>query len=284
MGYFLPKKYKDLHNPCFYFHDILAKIVVEGERKKLFNTIIKSENYEDSKSSEKCKENIFEWLKTKGYKKEMELILIRQILLATLSDFCHYVYEALKCSEKGKLSITYTLLRKPFKDTLLIYEWILADRNKFLDCFQLDPEHYDIGNIDQACKKDYITKSLGLIKYKTFNADFIYDIRYSKKIHYGLEGLWNRANHIVTTCEHYKTESMNLNFVFSNNIDKEKQWHHLYILLPSLLFYTIEVVQALLDREIGYKKFRILSKTMHERAFGFIAVSNLLAKIKTENS
>ena len=35
MGYFLPKKYKELHNLCFYLHDILAQVVVEGEKKGL---------------------------------------------------------------------------------------------------------------------------------------------------------------------------------------------------------------------------------------------------------
>jgi len=39
MGYFLPNKYKELHNLCFYLHDILVQIVVEGENKKLFDTI-----------------------------------------------------------------------------------------------------------------------------------------------------------------------------------------------------------------------------------------------------
>lgn len=41
MGYFLPQKYKELHNLCFYLHDILAQVVVEGENKKLFDTIYK---------------------------------------------------------------------------------------------------------------------------------------------------------------------------------------------------------------------------------------------------
>ena len=38
MGYFLPIKYKELHNLCFYLHDILAQVVVEGENKKNCST------------------------------------------------------------------------------------------------------------------------------------------------------------------------------------------------------------------------------------------------------
>lgn len=41
MGYFLPIKYKELHNLCFYLHNILAQVVIEGEKKKLLDTVIK---------------------------------------------------------------------------------------------------------------------------------------------------------------------------------------------------------------------------------------------------
>jgi len=104
---------------------------------------------------------------------------------------------------------------------------------------------------------------------ETFNADFIYNIRYSKKTEYSLERLWNMANHLVTTSKDYKTESLNLNFVFSGDVSKESQWNYLYSVLPYLLFYTVEVIQTVLDREIGENKFDILFKTFEERAKKF---------------
>ena len=108
------------------------------------------------------------------------------------------------------------------------------------------------------------------INYRqTFNAAFIYSLRYSKKDEYGLERLWNLANHLVTTCKYYKTESLNLNFIFSGADSKESQWNYLYSVLPYLLFYTVEVIQVVLDREIGENKFDILFETFEERAKKF---------------
>jgi len=269
MGYFLPKKYKELHNLCFYLHDILVQVVVEGEKKKLFDTVVK---FEKSGDVETIKDNndILEWLITNGYENEFKSIVIKQVLIATISDYCHYVYEALRCSEKSKLAITYTLLRKPLKDNLLLFEWIMTNRNEFLENFQKDSNCYAIDKIDSTKKKIFIECSVNQINYcETFDADFIYNIRYSKKTDYSLERVWNIANHIVTTSKYYKTESLNLNFVFSGADSKESQWNYLYSVLPYLLFYTVEVIQVILDREIGENKLDILFETFEERAKKF---------------
>ena len=266
MGHFLPKKYKELHNLCFYLHDILAQVVVEGEKKKLFDTVIKFKKSGDIEIFESS-DDILAWLIANGYEEEFESIVIKQVLIATVSDYCHYIYEALKCSEKSKLAITYTLLRKPLKDNLLFFEWIMANRDEFMENFQKDSNCYAINKIDSTKKKKFIKYSVKQINYsKAFSADFIYNIRYSKKTDYSLERLWNRANHLVTTMEYYKTESLNLNFVFSGAISKESQWNYLYLVLPYLLFYTVEVVQGVLEQEIGKNKFSILIETSEERA------------------
>lgn len=269
MGYFLPKKYKELHNLCFYLQDILVQAVVEGEKKKLFDTVVKFKKTDDIEAV-KDNNDILEWLITNGYEDEFKSIVIKQVLIATISDYCHYVYEALRCSEKSKLAITYTLLRKPLKDNLLLFEWIITNRNEFLENFQKDSNCYAIDRINSTRKKMFIEYSVKQINYsETFNADFIYNIRYSKKTECSLERLWNMANHIVTTSKDYKTESLNLNFVFSGIISKESQWNYLYSVLPYLLFYTVEVIQAVLDQEIGENKFDVLSETFEERAKKF---------------
>jgi len=269
MGYFLPQKYKELHNLCFYLHDIIVEVVKEGEKKKLFHTLYNIKKISDVQAI-KDNDDILEWLYKNDYKEEFNSIIIKQVLIATISDYCHYIYEALQCSEKSKLAITYTLLRKPLKDNLLFFEWILASRNEFLEKFQKDSNYYAIDKIDLTKKKMFIKHSVSKIKYsKTFNADFIYNIRYSKKTNYSLERLWNIANHIVTTSKYYKTESLNLNFVFSGPDSQESQWNYLYSVLPYLLFYTIEVIQVVLDQEIGKNKFEVLIETSEKRANKF---------------
>ena len=269
MGYFLSQKYKELHDLCFYLHGILVQVVKEGEKKKLFHTLYNIKKISDIQTI-KDNDDILEWLSNNGYEDEYKSIVIKQVLIATISDYCHYVYEALKCSEKSKLAITFTLLRKPLKDNLLFFEWILTNRNEFIEKFQKDSNYYAIDKIDSAKKKIFIGCSVNKINYsETFNADFIYNIRYSKKSDYSLERLWNVANHLVTTCKYYKTESLNLNFVFSGPDSQESQWKYLYTVLPYLLFYSIEVIQAVLDQEIGENKFEVLIETFEKRANKF---------------
>ena len=60
-----------------------------------------------------------------------------------------------------------------------------------------------------------------------------------------------------------------MNFIFSGADSKESQWKYLYTVLPYLLFYSIEVIQAVLDREIGKNKFEVLIETSEERAIKF---------------
>lgn len=265
MGYFLPNKYKELHNLCFYLHDILVQVVKEGEKKKLFDTVVKFKKNRDVEKFQDS-DDILEWLINNGHEEEFKSIVIKQVLIATISDYCHYVYEALRCSEKSKLVITYTLLRKPLKDNLLLFEWIMTNRNEFLENFQEDSSCYAIDKIHPTKKKNFIKHSVNHINYcEVFNADFIYNIRYSKQTDYSLERVWNLANHIVTTLRYYKTESLNLNFVFSGADSRESQWNYLYSVLPYLLFYTVEVIQVALDREIGENKFDILFETFEER-------------------
>jgi len=197
MGYFLPQKYKELHDLCFYLHGILVQVVKEGEKKKLFHTLYNIKKISDIQAI-KDNDDILEWLSNNGYEDEYKSIVIKQVLIAMISDYCHYVYEALKCSEKSKLAITFTLLRKPLKDNLLFFEWILTNRNEFIEKFQKDSNYYAIDKIDSAKKKIFIGCSVNKIDYsETFNADFIYNIRYSKKSDYSLERL-----HISVTSGH----------------------------------------------------------------------------------
>ena len=75
--------------------------------------------------------------------------------------------------------------------------------------------------------------------------DYLYEIRYDKTKLYGLESMWNKANHLITSCKNYSTEDMNLNFVFSQENDKINQWESFYTLLPGLLMHTIFVSDAI---------------------------------------
>jgi len=154
----------------------------------------------------------------------------------------------LQTSAKGKLSVTYTLLRKPLKDNLLLLEWLAADPEELLTKFLGDSIiRIESGYLQPAKKKRIIEGAQRRSLYgNIFSTDFLYDLRYNKQALYGFEQIWNKATHIITNREPYATEEANLNFVFSDWESRISQWDYLYDYLPMLLLHAVGVVDAAL--------------------------------------
>lgn len=64
--------------------------------------------------------------------KDLELILTKHIILSITSDFINFVFESLYCAKRGKITVAYALIRKPFTDELLILEQLLYNRSDFI--------------------------------------------------------------------------------------------------------------------------------------------------------
>ena len=245
---FLPKDFRFSHNFAFFLHDMLAGMIVEGEKADIFNVSFKFQSEDEATAFGNLNhEELWEWLATNDKLSHYTLIY-KQICLALLSDFCHFVYEGLQCSKKGKLSVAYSLLRKPFKDNLLIFEWLLAEPADFIEKFyNEDPSVYAPQKLSPERKLKLISAALQKTNScKSFEADFIYDLRYSRTAQYGLARAWDQATHLVTTFEQIKTTPQNFNFVFRNHEAEYSQWQGLYTCIPYLLFYTVGVVEAVI--------------------------------------
>jgi len=248
MPYYLPDRFRFKHNFVFFLHDVLATIVKTGEEKGVFFHSFKlKDKKEADEFNNSSGSKIIDLLISKGYDEEVDEIIKRQIFDAVLCDFLHYLYTALDTSEKGKLSVSFALLRKPFKDNLFILEWILADPKDFFKKFRSVNSHSEIAidRIRPEKKLSIISAARSKMKFSNLPADFLYDLRYDKNKAYGLESIWNKANHLITSYKDYATEDMNLNFVFSHETDKENQWEEFYFVLPSLLIHSLFVCDAI---------------------------------------
>jgi hypothetical protein len=244
MPFLLPQKYHFRHQYIFFLHDILAKIVKVGEKEGHFNQNIKLDNADHQEIlKSKKQEETYDTLMELGYADQLNLLLFKQIFVAVLTDFLQYIYTALETAEKGKLSVTYSLLRKPFKDNLFILEWILSEPDIFLSGFKSTKSYEEIAidNIKQTDKIRIIKIANDRTGIPFLNAEFIYELRYDKSKPYGFESMWQQATHIITTSKHYRTEEMNLNFVFSDYNAKISQWENLYFLMPGLMLYTVNI-------------------------------------------
>lgn len=264
MKQLLPKKYEFSQDFCLFTHDLLAEMISFGEREGLFNHDFQFNKQDEI--NEFLKIDVIhqmKWLDDRGYKDDAKKIFIKQVFPALVADLCHFTFESLSCSAKGKLSVAFHLLRKPFKDNLFYLEWMLADFVDFFGRFHSD----DINNIElnksNINKREIISKALTQANYQgLIGSDFIYSIRYDKNANYGLEPMWQKATHLITSHPSYKTETANLNFIFSNIQDKQAQWQYYYNLVPILLFHSYLVCDALYQKIIPIDQNIAMSNTL----------------------
>ena len=279
MPFFLPVIHHFNHNYCFFLHDLMATIIKEGEANKHFWVKFNPKENEVKEIQELQGSDLYEWMQSNNYQDEADLLSYKQVFVATLADFLQFIFTALRSSEKGHLSVTYSLLRKPLKDNLFILESLLSEPSEFLKKFNSSTSYNDIAIEKQSPekKKKIIIDVLEKIPFGLMNDDFLYNLRYSKKEEYSLEHLWQRATHIVTSCQHYQTESGNLNFVFSDNHSKDSQWNYLYLILPFVLFYTFQISTTI------YNSFVTDGSVFSDEIWDRILIGHILANKNSVN-
>ena len=129
----------------------------------------------------------WDWLEANGYSQHIHGVISRHVIAALLSDFCHFVFEALSCSRKSKLTVAYSLLRKPFKDNLSYLEWLLAEPTVFINTFQHGgPEKLEDHRSKQHLRLPIIKKAVS----KT-STPGMFDANSSMK--YATTGKWGTA-------------------------------------------------------------------------------------------
>jgi hypothetical protein len=248
--YKLPEKFHKNHRVAFIFHDTIANCVRLWEENEMSMGTLSLKNKNELMSIETSNESIITWLLNNGYKDTAKKLVMKFVFHSILADFCHYVYESLVASAKCKLSVAFTLLRKPFKDSLFYLEWFIHNSDEFFDCFMENPEAYAIDKISADRKKEIIKGVVNKIDpmWPQFETD-LYNYRYDKQS-LGGEQFWNRANHLVTTCKHFRTNTGDINFVFMTPDVIEELWNQYYKLVPFLLAYTQEIVFYLMQFHI----------------------------------
>ena len=127
----LPRAYAHGHDLCFLNHGILLQMLVSGEKQGVFLHRLPLRDESERMGLERA-DNVFEWLEQTGRNSERTEVLRTIVFPVLLSDFLHFVFEALDTSRKGKLTVAYSLLRKPIQETLVyIFEVMLTDLERF---------------------------------------------------------------------------------------------------------------------------------------------------------
>ena len=258
----LPDEYHFSHNIAVKLYDDLVWILKDLKTQKKFDTKIQFTKKEEVPDEDD--ENIVDWLIEKGYKKEVDEIISKNLILGIISDICHFIYQALDSTKNMKLTVAFTLIRKPFLENLLIIEQLLTNEEEFLKRFESDSINFDPGKISPLEKKKLIENSLDYISNSfLISSEIIYDLRWDKKTPSSIYANSNLGIHLVTTRNpSYKTQKQNLNLIFSGEKEWKEQLDYFYYFIPILLYYLVEVVDNLV-----FRKKIITKQKLSERKF-----------------
>lgn len=244
----LPNKFNFGHELSFLLHDIMTSLFETAKQTNMFS--INIDIYEDEyKKFLENSEDIGKWILNAKEKNKSAKVLKTIVFPAVLSDMLHCFYEALETSRKGKLTISYMLIRKPLQESLYLLEEIVLSELSFSDKLINNLnllESSSAGGLDGHARRieqifEIIGSDFGL------NSHYISQLRYDKSSEDSFDGICNKSMHLFTNHKSIKTENMNINMIFSGYSQFETQWAYLYSRLPYLLFYTWIIVEHIIN-------------------------------------
>ncbi|MFM0360440.1 hypothetical protein [Paraburkholderia sediminicola] len=251
-GGHLPEGFDASHDLCFVLHDLMAQLIKEGEEVGIFTTRFTVD--EDERSALEQSSNVLDWLEQTNRTDDRANVLVGTVFPAVLSDMLHCIYEALETSRKGKLNVSYMLVRKPLQESLYLLESIVIDRSGFAEKLAEDPlklRPKNAGGVVGHTKR--IQAALdALDDGHRFDAEYLARLRYDKTDVDSFDGICNQAMHLFTEHAAIKTERLNVNFVFSGFDAKVSQWAFLYSRLSYVLLYSFSLVERIATLFVSY--------------------------------
>ena len=154
----LPEQFRFSHNFVLFLHDQLVSTWKEGEKADIFSVqVVANAPIQEGLGGDE----LFKWMTENGHRDEIKEMYYKQLTSALLRDFLNFLYEALRCSAKGKLTVAYALLRKPLKENLLYLEWLLADPEDMLTVFEGEElKAKSISKMSEKRKLELITRAM----------------------------------------------------------------------------------------------------------------------------
>lgn len=237
----LPNEFHKQHQHCeFLLYQIEDFVLKDTYRSLRVQTV---------KLDEEVKlidgEHIFDYLLRTNKRHKHDEIITSSILNALIGDICQFLQIALFASLQQRLTVTFSLLRKPFYyDLLVILRLYLT--TDFLDKFNKE-DGFDTTGLAQQDIIELLNASENMLYSKVIKASDIYDFIFNPTKSDSLLNMSNKALHPSTTRnKNNRTKIQNLNFVFSSKDSIMTQWDYLYRRLPLLLLYLNEILEFIL--------------------------------------
>lgn len=260
----IPKKYWAQHEFCFHLHDLMAGLLVQMEIKKANHIKFEIASEEDRKLLSSGI-HILDFLNKSGRGNLERRAVVNHVSIALLADMCHFVYEALRALEKRKFTVAFSLLRKPFKEGLLIVAQMCADEAAFFEKMKNDAKNLlNRKDFDETGIKDLLRRAIGACRGAKFaNEDALYNATFNFQNDIGLASLFDKATHLVTEFRRNQTENYNLNLILKNSEDDDvysgASYHQIAMVLLFIHLMQIELYSRMGEPSKKYQNWMLFT-------------------------
>lgn len=241
----IPAKHIPSHEYIFFLHDNCLKLLVEYESSNVsdiaLDTIVEIYNQKFQDNDSDIIE-ILQFCKDKGLDAPYFHFLTSKILMGLTSDLLHFIYEALKCFEKRKFSVAYSLLRKPVKENLIFICWLFNNYENFIELFEQETDK-TLNKVHESKRKTILSETIEKLPIpELFDAELLHDMIFSKQHPLGLEIPCQKATHLITSQGNFlKTGKMFINSIFDDPNDIN-QYNPVYTSLPYIMLFITHVI------------------------------------------
>lgn len=245
----LPKKYHFAYQYCEFLNNNLVATYNGLKQSDMFGHSIKFKNKKEINTFMKLdfEQMIDKLWANEKYSTDAFMIIHKALVEALLFEYITYMSEVLLNILKGNISICYTLLRKPFKEILTVFELICKNPITFFRNFwDKEPKDFNPQEISDEEKLQNIKDVINVIdSHGIYSSKVIYDLRFKRENMLSFDAFWNKAIHLITSASGIKTEKRNFNMIFAGKEEKDEMTYHLFYALPIILIYTNDVVESL---------------------------------------
>ena len=243
----IPSSHRKSHEFCFWLVDQMLFMLRESEALGIDQVAIEFATREESQSFAAANDT-FMWLEENGYENALATIVQNQTSLALFGDAISFLHAALKALEKRQFTVALALMRKPLNENLIMASWLLADPGAFYQAMTQPNGQIMSSTIPSDMSLPILQSAAkSFPEFWLADSSLLHSELYDRSNERCLLRLFDKATHLTTSFKRYKTEPLNLNFVFKDSREDDL-YPAIYPVLAHALLFMIGVQLSLYDR------------------------------------
>ena len=234
----IPERHWAAHEFCFHLYDLMIQLLTQMDAQQAGHVKFALESEED-RNLLLSGMHPLDLLAQSGRTDLERRAVINHVCNALYADMVSFIYEGLRALEKRKFAVAFSLLRKPFKEGMLIAAQLCADEIVFFERMKTDAQNLlNKRELNENGTKALLNAAVKACRGSSIiDADRVYSAVFDRGDDLGFAGLFDKATHLVTEHSKIRTENYNLNFIFKDPRDNDIYQGNTYVLLATLLMF-----------------------------------------------